>query len=237
MAPESAAIKNLKAPVSDASSLTNKEKIILLQGAKLHGSVFPPWTAEPSSQEFQDGFEDETDMHLSEAQASVLDGWVRPTASQVRGYGAQQPRLDLVQDITNDCSVVASLCVLSARAERMAAADSVHIFPKVYPEGAAAVNGKLVFKLHFNGCDRRVVIDDRLPRSTTERSLHVFDRTGSNVLWPALIEKAYLKVRGGYDFLGSTSGMDLWVLCGWIPEQVFLHEYVRTLAVRLLRDW
>lgn len=88
-------------------------------------------------------------------------------------------------------------------------------------------NGKYVFRLYFNGSFRRVVIDDRLPASCTSRSLHVIDRNNPRLLWPALIEKAYLKVRGGYDFPGSNSGTDLWVLTGWIPEQIFLQRYLR----------
>lgn len=69
-----------------------------------------------------------------------------------------------------------------------------------------------------------MVVDDRLPSSNTPRFLHMIDRNHLNYLWPALVEKAYLKVRGGYDFPGSNSGTDLWVLTGWIPEQVFLHH-------------
>ncbi len=85
-------------------------------------------------------------------------------------------------------------------------------------------NGKYIFRLHFNGCFRRVVIDDRLPASTSSRTLHVVDRQNPGLLWPALLEKAYLKVRGGYDFPGSNSGTDLWVLTGWLPEQIFLQR-------------
>ena len=87
-------------------------------------------------------------------------------------------------------------------------------------------NGMYVLRFHFNGCYRKVVIDDRLPISRTSRTLHVVDRSTPGLLWPALIEKAYLKVRGGYDFPGSNSGTDLWVLTGWIPEHIFLQGWV-----------
>lgn len=69
-----------------------------------------------------------------------------------------------------------------------------------------------------------MTIDDRLPASISDRVLHVVDRLNPQLLWPALIEKAYLKIRGGYDFPGSNSGTDLFVMTGWIPEQVFLQR-------------
>lgn len=104
--------------------------------------------------------------------------------------------------------------------------DFLHI-PKL------SKNGKYVFRFNFNGCHRQVVIDDRLPGSRTERTLHVFDRNQPGLLWPALIEKAYLTIRGGYDFPGSNSGTDLWVLTSWIPEQIFLQRYVDGIVLYL----
>jgi calpain-7 len=89
-----------------------------------------------------------------------------------------------------------------------------------------SASGRYIFKLYFNGCFRRVVIDDRLPCSRTTRLLHVIDRNNPQLIWPALLEKAYLKVRGGYDFPGSNSGTDLGLLTGWIPEQIFLQRYI-----------
>jgi hypothetical protein len=84
--------------------------------------------------------------------------------------------------------------------------------------------GRYVFRMYFNGSWRYVAIDDRLPASKTNRTLYVVDRRNPGLIWPALVEKAYLKIRGGYDFPGSNSGTDLHALTGWIPEQIFLQR-------------
>jgi calpain-7 len=89
---------------------------------------------------------------------------------------------------------------------------------------AISPSSKYVLRLYFNGCYRKVVLDDLLPTSTDSRIFHVVDRCNPGYLWPALVEKAYLKVRGGYDFPGSNSGTDIAVLTGWLPEQIFLHN-------------
>lgn len=43
----------LKAPSSE-KAITTTEKIILLEGSKLHGFIFPPWEAEPDESIFND---------------------------------------------------------------------------------------------------------------------------------------------------------------------------------------
>ena len=42
----------LKAPISNRS-LTRSEEIILLEGSKLHGFIFPPWTSDPENSLFE----------------------------------------------------------------------------------------------------------------------------------------------------------------------------------------
>lgn len=183
---------------------------------------------------------DAVDLRLSVIQQEALSGWKRPhealrrTATQngvendlVEPTMRGTSMIDLVQDVTTDCSLIASLCAAVARAEEgfVKLASSV-IFPYSREDGQPLMssNGKYIFRFHFNGCFRQVVVDDRLPASKTARTLFVTDRRNPGLLWPALIEKAYLKLRGGYDFPGSNSGTDLYVLTGWIPEQIFLQR-------------
>ncbi len=236
--------------------LTTREKIILLESSKLHESVFPQWQAAPEASAFIDDtenspFTDKTKFSLSPFQAEIFKGWHRAgaTASLLtleEGYHAGNSKerataktLDLVQDATTDCSVVASLCAITSRTER-AHQDifSSVVHPYDFHEGRPSISatGKYVFRLYFNGSYRKVVIDDRLPESNTTRTLHVVAQNSPAVLWPALVEKAYLKARGGYDFPGSNSGTDIWILTAWLPEQLFLARYASCLSSRLVQD-
>jgi len=74
---------------------------------------------------------DTAELRLSSSQMEVFDGWKRPadvfstpTLGVKDGDTERGPtmvshaKVDLVQDITTDCSVVASLCAGTARAER-----------------------------------------------------------------------------------------------------------------------
>ncbi|EPS28053.1 hypothetical protein PDE_02999 [Penicillium oxalicum 114-2] len=231
-------VPKLEAPTS-RRKLTTREEIIILEGAKLNGFIFPPWKQPPTLVDFDKPFTDSPDLHLSDCQREIFSGWKRPaellraTNADHESRDASEPLMsvsdssDLVQDVLTDCSVVASLCATTSRSER---GLGNHASPVIYPREpesnlpALSPVGKYIFQFYFNGTFRRVIIDDRLPASKTERSLYVVDRNNPNFLLPALIEKAYLKVRGGYDFPGSNSGTDLWILTGWIPEQVFLHD-------------
>ncbi|KAI4168036.1 MAG: hypothetical protein LQ343_006698 [Gyalolechia ehrenbergii] len=232
----------LKEPKSNRA-LTTREQIILLEASRLHGCRFPPWKNTPDDIEFElDAskvmfIDPDPCFRLSKIQLAVFDSWRRPDRLVSPGKEQQQlptdpsmiagEKVDLVQDVTSDCSVVASLCAEVARAERgfsTIPSSIFHPYDKTLQQPIRSENGKYIFRLYFNGCWRKVTIDDRLPASNGSRALHVIDRNNPNLLWPALVEKAYLKIRGGYDFPGSNSGSDLWVLNGWIPEQVFLQS-------------
>lgn len=124
-------------PPTSIRALSTREKIILLEGGKLNGFVFRAWEGPPNPDEFdfKDGdelFLDEPALPLSDVQLDSFAGWERPQQAlaplQV-GFSRKSEtniptmvkgpvKVDLVQDMTSDCSVVASLCAGTARAER-----------------------------------------------------------------------------------------------------------------------
>ncbi|KAL2271572.1 hypothetical protein VTJ83DRAFT_943 [Remersonia thermophila] len=223
-----------------ARPLTTAEKTIILKASRLHGHVFPPWDSAPTPEIFLDTdgtpYADPAPFSLSAEQKAMVAGWLRPTElMSVAGEPDEvleqlmtaQAELDLAQDLATDCSVVASLC---AAARHFGPTKDSLLAPLMYPFDHKAMqpqlskSGKYVFRMYFNGSWRRVTIDDRLPASKTDRTLYAVDRRNPRLIWPALVEKAYLKIRGGYDFPGSNSGTDLHALTGWIPEQIFLQS-------------
>ncbi|KAM0248151.1 hypothetical protein ACHAQJ_009568 [Trichoderma viride] len=231
--------EKLKAQLPASSASPPGNGLNLLHGAsRLHGNYYPPWSDDPSDAEFQLGpdlkpFVDDTEFSLSEDQVANFSAWRRPhelfgpfSAGQDDILMTQSTGFDLAQDITTDCSVVASLSAAAKiwTGKHAVLSTIMHPFDHERGQPKLSPSGKYVFRLNFNGCARRVTIDDRLPASGTDRALFVINRHNPRLIWPALLEKAYLKVRGGYDFPGSNSGTDLWVLTGWIPEQLFLQR-------------
>ena len=123
----------LPVPPVSKRQLTTREEIILLEGSKLNGFVFQPWKESPLPDEFVlrgDGerFTDAKSLQLSPLQLETFAGWKRPWEALAGKETRHEPfnspqaqssdRTDLVQDMTSDCSVVASLCALSSRAEK-----------------------------------------------------------------------------------------------------------------------
>lgn len=131
---------------------------------------------------------------------------------------------NIQQKAVTDCSFIASLCICAAYERKFKKRLITSI---VYPQDKNgsmlySLEGKYMVKLWLNGVARQVFVDDKLPIDRYGNLLcaHTKVLDTELELWVSIIEKAYMKLCGGYNFPGSNSGVDLFALTGWIPERI-----------------
>ncbi|KAJ2669294.1 cysteine protease [Coemansia sp. RSA 1085] len=217
--------------------LTDEEAEVVRITSHINGLTFLPWMEGDSCENFalSDYFTDKDGLlTLSPKQQRKLWQWRRashiytsPLIFGQHGCG------HIVQETVTDCSFVAALCVSIEYEHRF---GRQLITQHIYPQGRSgkpAFNpaGKYMVKLFVNGLWRRVIIDDLLPVAESGKLLCTYSI--SSDIGQCLLEKAFLKVMGGYDFPGSNSSTDLHVLTGWIPEHIFVQDQ----AFDALQTW
>ncbi|CAH6718712.1 calpain-like protease palB/RIM13 [[Candida] jaroonii] len=125
--------------------------------------------------------------------------------------------INLYQDKLSNCSFVSSFLSL------VHSGNESKLFDIITPHGPSEYYN---VSLRFNGAVRKVTIDNKLPiLGDKSRSITIRSSSDQNLFWPALIEKAYLKVMGqGYSFEGSNMASDTYTLTGWIPEIIYIKD-------------
>lgn len=209
--------------------MTAGELAVIRRTSRVNGRLFMPWMDDdpvkeqfryPAGAPFRD-LEAES-LPMSPSQMRRFRAWRRPSEfmrdpKMIRMLSPYSPN----QNLVGDCSFVSSL-IIAANYERRF--NKRLISSILYPQDAAGnpvynPSGKYMVRLVYNGIPRKVIVDDRLPVDAHNRLFCSYSNSPGE-LWVSILEKAYMKLHGGYDFPGSTSEKDLYCLTGWLPENL-----------------
>ncbi|KIY50677.1 cysteine proteinase [Fistulina hepatica ATCC 64428] len=183
-------------PVGIDHFSSQEQFYVVKKGSDINCRKFPLWSEALSSKSPPQFMDPEGQPELSSTQQELAPVWRRPPATGERHILFPW---EVHQQVVTDCSFCASVAVCLQHNQRF---DTQ----------------RCDLRLFFNGDWRRVRLI-----STTNRLICLtcfsHDRTEvpRQVIWPSLLEKAYMKLMGGYDFPGSA-------LTSWIPEQIEINR-------------
>lgn len=218
-----------KLEVIARETYTMEEKKVLEKTSLINSRIYVPFMAVDTKERFNFPipFSDKDGMlELAPKQKKEFLQWMRI------GDLCEQPCIimgshadfySIKQTVVSDCSFVSSLTVAALYEKKFNRRILTSI---IYPRNSKDEpihnsSGKYSVKLHVNGIARKVIIDDYIPVGRYNQLLCSYSSNKSE-FWVSLMEKAYMKLMGGYDFPGSNSNIDCYALTGWIPERITL---------------